>query len=92
MLKIRVEELAREPWEFSVVVGEGPTTSEHVVVISDEEFELYGGNMEPRELAKATVAFLLTQEKAEDMGDHFTLSDVEKEFPEYPEVVEDYSE
>lgn len=91
MPKIRVEEVAREPWEFSVRVGEGDA-AEHIVTVSEEEFELYGGDLEPLELVKATFAFLLAQEDAEDIADHFSLTDIEKDFPEYPEVVEDYSE
>lgn len=92
MRKIQIEQLAHEPWEFSVTIREGESLHEYMVTMTEEEYERYGGDLAPLELIKATFNFLLAHEELEEIIDNFSLSEIEKEFPEYPEVIEDYSD
>ena len=85
-----MEEVSAEPRELGVVVEEGDSVSEHVVTVSDEELTRYGDGLEVAQLIKATFEFLLERESKEDIAVEFSLSEVEQQYPEYPDVVADY--
>ncbi len=91
MPAIKVQKISDEPWEFKVILTEDDeVVGEYVVLMSDEEYERYGDDLEPQELIEATLAFLLAREEPEMIMEQFHLQDVEKYFPEYPDNVRDY--
>lgn len=90
MHRILVEEISEEPRELGVTIEEDDSISEHVVTVSDEELTRYGEGLEVAQLIKATFEFLLERESKEDILTEFSLGEVERYFPEYPDVVADY--
>lgn len=85
-----MEEISEEPRELGVTIEENDSISEHVVTVSDEELTRYGEGLEVAQLIKATFEFLLERESKEDILAEFSLGEVERYFPEYPDVVADY--
>jgi hypothetical protein len=91
MIEINVSIITEDPWEFDVALYEkGAPLGEYVVHMTAEDYEHYGVEAAPRELIEATFRFLLEREDAEMILAEFGLSEVEKYFPEYPDVVPDY--
>lgn len=90
MHRIQVEEISEEPRELGVIVEEGDSATEHVVMVSDEELARYGEGLEVAQLIKATFEFLLERENKEDIAVEFSLSEVERHYPDYPDLVADY--
>lgn len=89
--EIAIETLRHDPWEFKVVLREDEeVVGEYSVGMSDDEYERYGDGAEPDEVIRGTFTFLLSREDPEMIFDQFRLSDVEKNFPEYPEVIREY--
>lgn len=91
MHQIQVEQLAFDPWEFKVTLQEDEeVVGEYLVTMSDDEYERYGHDAEPDEVVKGTFGFLLSREDPEMVQEQFKLSEVEKNFPEYPDDLPDY--
>lgn len=91
MPEITVEKVADDPLEYKVQLTEDDeVVGEYSVRVSEEDYERYGDDVEPHELVKATIAFLLSREEPEMILEEFKLHDVEQHFPEYPDSVRDY--
>ncbi len=91
MPEIAVEKVADDPLEYKVQLTEDDeVVGEYSVRVSEEDYERYGDDVEPHELVKATIAFLLSREEPEMILEEFKLHDVEQHFPEYPDSVRDY--
>ncbi|MEX1997734.1 MAG: hypothetical protein WEA04_03640 [Candidatus Andersenbacteria bacterium] len=91
MPDIVVEKVGEEPLEYRVMLREDEeVVGEYGVSVSEDEYERYGGDVEPHELVQATFTFLLAREEPEAIAAQFSLSEVEKHFPEYPDDVQDY--
>jgi len=70
---------------FSVTVrGSDGVPSEHEVVVSDADWERYGGGSATREeLVEASFRFLLDHEPKDSIIRSFPLGVIERYFPEY---------
>lgn len=91
MPEIAIEQVGEEPLEYKVQLTEDEeVVGEYSVVVPEEDYERYGDDVEPQELVKATISFLLSREEPEMILEEFKLGDVERHFPEYPDSVRDY--
>jgi hypothetical protein len=84
-MDVRVERVA--DGEFRVTVMEGRTRSSHVVRVSPEEQQRFGGNSTPEELVEQSFRFLLERESKEAILQTFDLSVIERYFPEFGEEI-----
>lgn len=91
-MDVEVEQLTEEPWQFAVTLLEDDVNlGEYHVTMSEEEYSRYGDPLEPTKLIQATFRFLLERENPEMIMERFSLSTVERYFPEYPEEIEHYA-
>ncbi len=91
MVKIDVKIITEDPWEFDVSLHEdGSLLGEYVVHMTAEDYEHYGVEADPSELIEGTFKFLLDREDVHMILAEFSLPEVEKYFPEYPDMVPDY--
>ena len=82
----KVEVNAMGPAEFGVQVHEGDmTTSHRVTVPADLVDDLQLGGVEPSALVEESFAFLLEREPATSIMRQFSLWDIGRYFPEYPD-------
>ena len=70
--------------KYRVTIDEGATKSTHEVGVSALELAKYGGNATAERLVEASFEFLLEREPKESILRTFSLSDIERYFPEYP--------
>ena len=91
MITINVNMVSEDPWEFDVSLHDrDELLGEYVVHMTAEDYEHYGMEAEPSELIKGTFKFLLDREDLHMILGEFSLPEVEKYFPEYPDMVPDY--
>ena len=75
-------------WECRVVVGDPEREDEFLVNVSRTELEKYGrGQFEPTNLVEKSFRFLLEREPPSSILRTFHLSDIERYFPEYRELI-----
>lgn len=75
---------ASDGWTCHVRVGPDPGATEHVVSVSAAELAAYApGAAEPTHLVSASFAFLLEREPRESILRRFSLSTIERYFPDY---------
>lgn len=75
-------------WSCMVQVGsDGRSTRHDVSVTLDQLERLAPGASEPTGLVEQSFRFLLEREPKESILRQFALTDIERYFPEYPEVV-----
>ncbi|MDP3997352.1 MAG: hypothetical protein U1C49_00955 [Candidatus Andersenbacteria bacterium] len=90
-MEFQIETTSEDPWEFEVTLLEEDTVlGEYTVTMTAQEYDKYASDMEPEEIVKATLKFLLDREDPEMIMDRFRLKDVENYFPDYPRAVGDY--
>ncbi len=76
---------------YEVTLLEDDTNlGEYVVTMTGDEYRKYGGTEEPDEVIKASLLFLLDHEAPEMILDRFTLAQIERNFPEYPDKIANY--
>lgn len=69
---------------FHVRVDDGRSRTVHVVSVSSEEQARYGPDVELSRLVEESFRFLLEREPAASILSRFSLSAIERYFPEYP--------
>ncbi len=74
-------------WSCDVAVEDARGRSRHVVRVSPQELERYGGGRSVTELVEASFRFLLEREPPGAILASFQLSQIEDYFPEYPERI-----
>jgi len=75
-------------WSCTVQVGSGGQSTRHDVVVTlDELGRLASGASEPTGLVEQSFRFLLEREPKELILRQFALTDIERYFPDYPEVI-----
>jgi hypothetical protein len=84
MSEVRVTPMA--PGEFGVELSEGHERTGHVVTLP-EDFALDFGvpEAEPERIVRESFQFLLEREPPGAILREFSLSDITRYFPEYPE-------
>ena len=73
--------------KYRVTIDEGATKSTHEVGVSPVELAKYGGTATTERLVEASFEFLLEHEPKESILRAFSLSDIERYFPEYPKQI-----
>jgi hypothetical protein len=91
MHRIVVEEITSEPWEFQVTVDSSDGEGECLMIMDSEEYERYNDELEPAELVKATIRFLLDRVELDDLPEEIHVSEIEKKYPDFPEAIVDYA-
>lgn len=90
-MEIDVEQSPENPDQYAVVIRHDDTIrSQHLVTLTSAELARYGHNSEPVPLLKGAFAFLLDREPPESILERFTVSDIEKYFPEFSSKITDY--
>lgn len=90
-MQILVEQLEEEPWMFAIGLREADENlGDYLVSMSENEYLSYGRGAEPADVIRATFRFLLEREEPEMILDRFSLDDILKYYPEYPDEVENY--
>jgi hypothetical protein len=75
-------------WECRVVIGDPEREPEYVVGVSRAELERYAkGGTEPTALVEESFRFLLEREPASSILRRFNLSDIERYYPAYHELI-----
>jgi hypothetical protein len=75
-------------WECRVFVGTPEEGVEHLVTVSRGELaRLAPGHWEPTQLVEESFRFLLEREPATSILRKFAISDIERYFPDYPDVI-----
>jgi len=70
--------------EFTVIVKENGSKTEHVVTLDDDYYQvLCAGKITKEELIKKSFEFLLERESKESILNAFDLKIIRKYFPEY---------
>lgn len=85
-------EVACEPagdgWSCRVRVGRDAQATEHQVTVSSAELAAYApGAAEPSNLVAASFGYLLEREPRESILRRFSLSTIERYFPDYPRAI-----
>jgi hypothetical protein len=74
----------RDEWRCTVVVGDDPGATTHLVTVAADAFErLTAGHAPVERLVEASFAFLLERESRESILRSFDLPVIERYFPEY---------
>jgi len=78
-----------EPRHFGVQVEEGDTTTSHRVAVSEGFVDdLNLTDVDPARVVEETFAFLLEREPATSILSEFSVDDVQRFFPDYPEELQ----
>lgn len=81
--------LSLEPHHFGVEIREGDVTTNHDVVVNPTMLDDLGVldlDVEAEQVAvRETVGFLLDREPATALADAFSMEDVARRFPEFPD-------
>lgn len=85
-VKIQVEQI--RDGEYRVVILEGKGRTSHLVRVSPEEHERFGGDAQAEELVEQSIEFLLEREPKESILQAFDLSVIERYFPDYGDEIE----
>ncbi|MDP3917070.1 MAG: hypothetical protein Q8Q42_02165 [Nanoarchaeota archaeon] len=85
-MEITVEMLSED--EYFVTVVQDDTKTEHIVKVSDKDFnKLVGTACSKEDLVKKSFEFLLEREPKELIQKKFSIMIISKFFPEYPDVI-----
>jgi len=72
--------------DFGVQVREGETTTSHRVTVPDDLVDnLMLADVDPAVIVRESFSFLLEREPATSIQRQFTLWDIGRYFPEYPD-------
>jgi len=83
--KISVEEISTTKYRVTVIEGKTKTT--HDVTLTGSDLRRYAAGRSPESLLEVSFEFLLQREPQESILRQFTLSDVERYFPDYPKII-----
>lgn len=73
-----------EPGHYGVQVTEGHLTTSHRVTLHDGMLDdLNLSDVDPSEVVRASMEFLLDREKGPSIGDEVVLDDIPHQFPDY---------
>jgi hypothetical protein len=84
--KIQVEEIRDGEYRVTILEGKGRTS--HLVRVSPEEQQRFGGDASPEELVEQSIEFLLEREPKESILQAFDLSVIERYFPDYGDEIQ----
>lgn len=80
----RIEVEKTGDFEFRVRIIEKNGETAHYVTLKQEDYaRLTGGKIEPEELVRSSLEFLLEREPRESILSRFDLSVISRYFPEY---------
>lgn len=83
-----IEVRKREEKEFTVIISEEGSKTEHIVTLDDDHYEvLTHGKIPKEELIKRSFEFLLERESKESILSRFNLRVIKNYFPEYEEEI-----
>jgi len=83
---IRVERKNQN--EFLVVIRERDSSTEHIVTIDEEYYEMLTGKEKSKEeLIERSFEFLLARESKESILRRFNLKAINRYFPEYEKTI-----
>lgn len=74
-------------WRCTVVVGEDPAATEHVVEVDRATLEDLAPGMEPETLVRASFEFLLEREPRESIMRRFELPIIGRFFADYHDQI-----
>ena len=87
--KIEIKQM--EPRTYGVVTTEGTTTTSHRVHLTDGILESVAPDPDDANvqevLVRESIKFLLERETAAEILPEFSLDDITRYFPEYPEEI-----
>ncbi len=75
---------------YHVVVRDRGQRTSHRVRVTDEDALRYGRGAPGGVVLEAAMSFLLDREPPESILPEFSLSDIERYFPEFPEKIGEY--
>ena len=78
---ISVEQL--DVMDFLVTVSNGSEPTQHTVIVTERDHEVYAPEASMEDLVAETFRFLLEREPQSMVQPHFGLEDVAKLFPEF---------
>ena len=85
-MEINVKKLSED--EFEVVVEQNGTSTNHVVTVSDDDWQKLTDKMCSKELLlEKSFEFLLEREPKESILGAFGIMTIAKYFPEYPDEI-----
>jgi hypothetical protein len=80
--KIEVEQIDKS--KFRVRVADSGTETTHDVTVTPDDYtRLTNGKVEPEQLVRRSIEFLLEREPKESILNRFDLSVISRYFPEY---------
>jgi hypothetical protein len=75
-------------WTCHVLIDEnGRTVTEHTVDVTTADVKRLAPDSSVEDLVRRSFEFLLERESPQSILRRFTLSDIERYFPEYPQVI-----
>lgn len=80
---IELEVTGGEDGRYTVVIHEDDRTTSHVVRMTEDALQHYGGGAGPEDLLEASFEFLLERQPKERILSSFDLPALEERFPEY---------
>lgn len=80
----------KEPGSYEVRVVSGTQETTHIVEVPGDLSAAGLPESHPEELVEASFRFLLDREPNTAILDEFSLTDIKRYFPEYPEAVRRY--
>ena len=80
--RIEVEKIGNLEFCVRIIEKNGETTH-HVTLKQEDYARLTGGKIEPEELVRCSLEFLLEREPKESILSRFDLSVISRYFPEY---------
>jgi hypothetical protein len=79
---------AKDGWTCHVRIEEqGHTLTEHIVEVTTADVKRLAQGSSVEDLVRRSFEFLLERESPQSILRRFTLSDIERYFPEYPGVI-----
>lgn len=83
-----IEVRKRKEKEFTVIISEEDSKTEHIVTLDDEYYEnLTQGKIPKEELIKRSFEFLLKRENKESILSKFNLKVIRNYFPTYEKEI-----
>jgi len=87
-IKISLVSDEGEEFVYDVEITEGGSTTEHKISVNTEEYEqIADGEMEPEDLVRKSLEFLLEREPKEAILSEFNIKEISRYFSEYEDEV-----
>ena len=92
-IEVEREEKRGSGWIFRVQITEGGTSTEHQMTVEKSDHRrLSPPDLEPEELVRGSIRFLLEREPKESILTEFDLTTIGDYFPEYENEISRYLE